>query len=156
PLGQRLGHLELDAHLAVLVGDEVREEERRLVEVLPRRDAAEVRSGAGRLTRDEPRRDARLAGPGAEPRCLLRRPLRTTAAEAAGAAGAGQSGRHDVAREPAAVAGPAVVPEGVAAALAEVLVTDVVVGDLPREAAVAQVHALVRHRPAALDVGERL
>ncbi len=42
PLGERLGHREFDLHLAVGVGEQMREEEGRLVEVLSRGDLAQV------------------------------------------------------------------------------------------------------------------
>ena len=42
PFGERLGHGELDLHLAVGIGEQMREEEGRLVEVLARGDLAQI------------------------------------------------------------------------------------------------------------------
>jgi hypothetical protein len=48
PLGEGFGDGELDPHLAIAVGNEIREEESRFVQVLARRDVVEIRARAFR------------------------------------------------------------------------------------------------------------
>ena len=64
PLSQRFRHRELDFHHAVIVCEQVWEEERGLVEILARSDLAEVglgRAGVGRAAGDADR-DRRGSG----------------------------------------------------------------------------------------------